>query len=138
MIYLLDTNACIAIINGRPPLVRERFEAALGLEADMSVSSVVVFELWYGVGKSRHQARNADRLQTFLGAPLEILGFDDEDGRIAGLERARLEAAGTPIGPYDLLIAGQALRHRRTLVTANVGEFSRVRGLAWEDWAAGH
>jgi tRNA(fMet)-specific endonuclease VapC len=52
------------------------------------------------------------------------------------LERARLEALGTPIGPYDLLIAAQAIRHRRTLVTANVRAFSRVQGLVREDWAA--
>lgn len=137
MSYLLDTNACIGIINGRLPLLRDRFRAALGQEAGISVSAIAVFELWYGVGKSQHQARNVDRLRIFLGAPVEILGFDEEDGRIAGLERARLREAGTPIGPYDLLIAAQALRHRRTLVTANVGEFSRVRGLVWEDWAAG-
>jgi tRNA(fMet)-specific endonuclease VapC len=135
--YLLDTNACIAIINGRPPLLRDRFRAAVKQETAMSVSTIVIFELWYGIGKSQHRAHNVDRLRTFLSAPVEILGFDDEDGRIAGLERARLREAGTPIGPCDLLIAAQALRHRRTLVTANVDEFSRVRGLVWEDWAAG-
>jgi PIN domain len=52
----------------------------------------------------------------------------------AGDLRATLEAAGTPIGPYDLLIAAQALRTGATLVTANVSEFARVRGLVWQDW----
>lgn len=135
MTYLLDTNVCIAIINNRPETLRKRLRDALEQDAQIAVSSVVVFELWYGVGKSRHQARNADRLRTFLTGPLEVLGFDEEDGRIAGLQRARLEAGGTPIGPYDLLIAAQAIRHGRTLVTANVNEFAKVRGLVWEDWA---
>ena len=138
MSYLLDTNACIGIINGRPPLLRDRFRTALSGDATISVSAIVIFELWYGIGKSQHRACNVDRLRTFLGAPMDVLGFDEEDGRIAGLERARLREAGTPIGPYDLLIAAQALRHRRTLVTANVDEFSRVRGLVWEDWAVGN
>ena len=65
-----------------------------------------------------------------------IVPFDDEDAAAAGDLRAALEAAGTPIGPYDLLIAAQALRSGTTLVTANVSEFARVRGLLWQDWTA--
>jgi tRNA(fMet)-specific endonuclease VapC len=134
--YLLDTNACIAIMHGRPRLVRERFAVALADGAAISVSSIVAFELWYGIAKSRHQARNTDRLRTFLGAPVEVMHFDEDDAQVAGMERARLETAGTPIGAYDLLIAAQALRRQQTLVTANIGEVSRVRGLIWQDWAA--
>jgi tRNA(fMet)-specific endonuclease VapC len=134
--YLLDTNACIALMNDRPRAVRQRFAAAVAEDAVIAVSSIATFELWYGVGKSRHQTRNRERLQTFLGdAPFEMLPFDEEDARVAGRERARLEAAGTPIGAYDLLIAGQALRRQIILVTANVREFSRVLGLVWQDWA---
>ena len=66
----------------------------------------------------------------------QTLALDPEDARCAGLVRAELEQAGTPIGAYDTLIAGQALRHRMTLVTASVGEFDRIRGLRAEDWAA--
>ena len=72
---------------------------------------------------------NTNRLQTILA------GFEDEDARSAGTIRATLEKAGRPIGAYDLLIAGQALRQKMTLVTANSKEFSRVKGLVWEDWA---
>ena len=61
--------------------------------------------------------------------------FDEEDARAAGTIRAQIEAAGRPIGAYDLLIAGQAVRHKATLVTANAKEFARVKGLVWEDWA---
>ena len=64
-----------------------------------------------------------------------IVDFDGEDARVAGEQRAALETAGRPLGPYDLLIAGQALRREWILVTANVSEFSRVKGLKWEDWA---
>jgi tRNA(fMet)-specific endonuclease VapC len=63
-----------------------------------------------------------------------VVGFEEEDAVIAGDLRAELERAGTPIGPYDLLIAAQALRSGSTLVTANVREFRRVPGLAVEDW----
>jgi tRNA(fMet)-specific endonuclease VapC len=136
MTHLLDTNACIAIINGKPATVRERFQAALGDGAVMAVPSIVAFELWYGVGKGTRQALNTERLQTFLAGPVDLLAFDEADAQAAGMLCARLEATGTPIGAYELLIAGQALRYQRTLVTANVKEFTRVPGLVFEDWAA--
>jgi tRNA(fMet)-specific endonuclease VapC len=133
--YLLDTNACIAIINGRPAGVRERFYKATNGGAAMAVSSVVVFELWYGVFKSQRQSFNAERLRVFRAGPIDLLDFDDEDGRIAGMVRSNLQAAGTPIGAYDLLIAAQALRHQTPLITSNVAEFACVSGLTFEDWA---
>lgn len=133
---MLDTNACIAIINGRPAAVRERLQAAIGHGDAIAVPSVVVLELWYGAGKSQRQAQNAERLGIFLAGTIDVLDFDDDDARVAGMVRARMEAAGTPIGAYDLLIAAQALRRQWRLVTANVGEFSRVEGLDFEDWAA--
>jgi tRNA(fMet)-specific endonuclease VapC len=135
--YLLDTNACIALINGRPPSVRQRFEEATDGGAVIATSSVVIFELWYGVAKSARPEANADRLAVFLAGPIDLVDFDDDDARQAGQIRAKLESVGTPIGAYDVLIAGQAQRRGSTLVTANASEFSRVSGLAWEDWAAG-
>jgi tRNA(fMet)-specific endonuclease VapC len=99
------------------------------------VSSIATFELWYGVAKSAKQDFNRKRLDTFLAGPILVLPFEDADSRVAGAVRATLEASGKPIGAYDLLMAGQALRHQLTLVTANVSEFSRVKGLAWQDWA---
>jgi tRNA(fMet)-specific endonuclease VapC len=60
--------------------------------------------------------------------------LDNEDARAAGFVRATLEVSGKLIGAYDLLIAGQALARGLTLVTANVSEFSRVQGLAFQDW----
>ncbi len=135
MDYLLDTNACIAIINGEPATVRARMQKVSAAGARVLVSSVAVFELWYGVAKSVKQEFNRKRLETFLAGPILVLPFEDADAHVAGSVRPVLEAAGRPIGAYDLLMAGQALRHRLTLVTANVSEFSRVKGLVWHDWA---
>ena len=134
MSWLLDTNACIAIINGRPLGVRHRLRAALTRGEPVAVSSIALFELWYGVAKSARPTANTERLAVFL-APLETLPFDDDDARAAGAVRAALEQAGTPIGAYDTLLAGQAVRRGLMLVTANVAEFARVRGLTWQNWA---
>lgn len=135
MNYLLDTNACIALINQTSPFVRSRFYKALDGGAQIFVSSVVIFELWYGVAKSVLQSHNAQRLEAFLAGPIALLPLEPEDSRFAGSIRAALQASGMPIGAYDVLIAGQALARKLTLVTANVSEFSRVKGLAWQDWA---
>jgi tRNA(fMet)-specific endonuclease VapC len=133
--YLLDTNACIALINDRVPSVRTRLQKALAEEATVMVSSVVAFELWYGVAKSARPEANARLVETFFAGPISLLAFEPEDAKVAGQVRAALEAMGKPIGAYDLLIAGQALRHQLTLITANGKEFRRVKGLEWEDWA---
>ncbi|MFZ1140033.1 MAG: type II toxin-antitoxin system VapC family toxin [Candidatus Sulfotelmatobacter sp.] len=135
MDYLLDTNACIALINGQPATVRARLHKATAGGDHVLVSSIAVFELWYGVGKSTRQEFNRKRLETFLAGPILVLPFEDADARVAGSVRAVLEAAGKAIGAYDVLITSQALRHQLTLVTANVSEFSRVKGLVWQDWA---
>ncbi|MHB8412529.1 MAG: PIN domain-containing protein [Candidatus Acidiferrales bacterium] len=135
MKYLLDTNACIALINGKPSSVRERFERALDAGAQVFVPTVAAFELWYGVAKSSRQEANARRVETFFSGPVSLLPFEEEDAKSAGHARAALETAGRPIGAYDLLIAGQALRYKLTLVTANAREFGRIKGLLWEDWA---
>ncbi len=137
MNYLLDTNACIALINGEPAAVRTRLAKAVDAGAEVLVPSVVVFELWYGVAKSARPEANAKAVETFLAGPVRLLTFEQEDARQAGAVRAALEMVGKPIGAYDVLIAGQALCHKLTLVTANAKEFGRVKGLVWEDWGKG-
>ena len=134
MSYLLDTNACIAIIDGRPRAVRERLRDAWRQGRRVSLSSIALFELWYGVAKSQRVAVNRERLSVFL-AKLDGLPFDERDAEVAGGIRADLERQGKPIGAYDTLMAGQALRRGMTLVTANIAEFDRVAGLQWENWA---
>ena len=134
--YLLDTNACIALINGTEANVRRRFQRAVARENVIRLSSIVAFELWYGVAKSRRKDSNTQRLDAFFAGPFEWTLFDEDDARAAGTVRAELEAAGQPIGAYDVLLAGQARRRGATLVTSNAKEFVRVAGLKWEDWAA--
>ncbi len=133
--YLLDTNACIALINGTAVTVRRRFQRAVARDSVILLSSIVAFELWYGVAKSQRKDRNTQRLEAFFAGPLEWTLFDEEDARAAGVVRAELEAIGKPIGAYDVLLAGQARRHGATLVTSNAKAFGRVAGLKWEDWA---
>ena len=134
MTYLLDTNACIALINDKAPRSGPVCRKALAADAKVLVSSVVAFELWYGVAKSARPEANARLVETFFAGPVSLLAFEPEDAKVAGRVRAALEAVGKPIGAYDLLIAGQALRHQLTLITANGREFGRVKGLEWEDW----
>lgn len=124
MSYLLDTNACIALINGTPAAVRSRFEKAIRGDLQVYISAVVTFELWYGIAKSKRVETNTQRLEMLLSSSVIALPFDHEDSRAAGSIRAALESAGRPIGAYDYLIAGQAMARQLTLVTANVTEFS--------------
>lgn len=134
--HLLDTNAVIALLKNDPPVARRRFRRAAARGGAIAVSSIVLFELWNGVARSQRRQDNAERLRTFLSGAVGVVAFEEADAATAGDLRAALEAKGKPIGPYDLLIAAQALRRRATLVTANVAEFSRVPGLSWRDWAA--
>ena len=129
MRYLFDTNACIALLNDTSPPLRERLRRLV--PKDVGLPAPVACELYYGAYKSRHADRNLgllDRLE------FEIVPFDAGDARAAGAVRSELESMGLPIGPYDLLIAGQARARRLVLVTANSREFERVEGLICQDW----
>lgn len=136
MNYLLDTNVCIALINGTSAPVRQRYFQVTRHETVPTISSVVAHELWYGVAKSDRIAQNANRLSAFLQSAVAVLDFSAEDAQAAGEIRAQLERQGQRIGEYDTLIAGQAFSRNLILVTANTGEFARVKGLKIEDWTA--
>ena len=116
--------------------MRDRYRQAEAAGDYLALSSVVMFELWYGVAKSSQVPENTERLRILLSGDLDLLDFDDEDARTAGQIRAALEISGNPIGAYDLLIAGQAVRRGLTVVTANTGKFGRVAGLSWQDWTS--
>jgi len=131
----LDTNAVIAVLNNPNSPVRMRIDAAIGLGGRLAMSSIVLFELWYGAAKSARPERNAQRIADFLAGPIEVLPFESGDAEEAGDIRAVLERVGTPIGPYDVLVAAQARRRDALLVTANAREFVRVPRLKFEDWA---
>jgi len=105
-------------------------------EGDLLViSTVVLHELSYGVVRSNHPKRNAEALEIFLSG-VDVLDFTADDALAAGEVRANLARLGTPIGPFDVLIAAQALRRKLTLVTCNLREFKRVPGLTLESWTA--
>jgi tRNA(fMet)-specific endonuclease VapC len=131
--FLLDTNVCIAILNGSPKSVAARLRAHSPRE--ICLSSVTKAELAYG---ARHSARVQDNLrvlakffQSFASLP-----FDDRCAEHYGRIRADLEARGQPIGPNDMLIAAVAEAHDLVLVTHDTREFSRIVGLRLEDWEA--
>ncbi|MCL5077469.1 MAG: type II toxin-antitoxin system VapC family toxin [Actinobacteria bacterium] len=130
MIYLLDTNICIYIINAKPFHVLEKFRQQE--PGTIALSTVSAAELAYGVIKSGSE-RNQRALQMFF-APLEILSFDERAVWRYGVVRASLEQSGQPIGALDTMIAAHALSIDATLVTNNEREFRRVRGLKIENW----
>ena len=129
--YLLDTNSCIFIKNKKPKHVLERLHRVI--KEKVYISTITIAELQYGVYNSSYIEKNRISLTEFL-APFELLTFDDSDAERYGIIRADLTKAGKPIGPYDMLIAAQALAKDLILVTNNVNEFMRVEGLKIEDW----
>jgi tRNA(fMet)-specific endonuclease VapC len=131
----LDTNAVIAAINRRVPSVRSRLEAAIVAGESVGISAIVLFELRYGIIKSARPQENRAILAAFLALDVTPWSFEPEDAEEAGEIRAELERLGTPIGPYDVLIAAQARRRGAALITANTLEFARVPGLNIENWA---
>lgn len=129
--YLLDTNACIHVLNDSHASVVERFTNES--PATIRVCSVVKAELLYGARKSRQTARVLESLEAFLD-PIASLPFDDDCAHEYGRIRADLERAGTPIGASDTMIAAIARHHDLTVVTHNLDEFTRVVGLRVQDW----
>jgi tRNA(fMet)-specific endonuclease VapC len=126
--FLLDTNAVIALLKGDPGFMARLKEHR---PEDFGLSAIVIHELFYGAFKSQRVAANLERVEELR---FETVEFDREDARSAGEIRAELARAGLPIGPYDLLIAGQAKARDLTMITHNVREFQRVAGLRVESW----
>ena len=129
--WLLDTNAVIALVARRSEPLLRRVEATE--PGALAISSIVAHELYFGAYRSQKIEFNLETLR-LLFADLEILDLDQEDARAAGEIRADLARRGTPIGPYDLLIAGQAMARGLPLVSNNTAEFERIAGLKLEDW----
>jgi len=129
--YLLDTNACIRILNNSSAAVVARFRRES--PATIRLCSVVKAELLYGARKSRRVAATLDSLERFL-EPIASLPFDDAAAGEYGMIRAQLERLGTPIGANDLMIAAIARHLDFTLVTNNVVDFSRIVGLRVVNW----
>ena len=129
--YLLDTNICIYVINKSPEQVVKRIKKLKPNQ--VKLSSISLGELEYGVSKSKFRDQNRGALIDFVSA-FDIVEFNDNDAEVFGLIRADLEKKGQVIGAYDMQIAAQAITRDLTLVTNNLGEFSRVMNLKLENW----
>jgi tRNA(fMet)-specific endonuclease VapC len=128
--YLLDTDTCVDLLRG----VRTVVEKLQTLTPDdCGVSAITSFELFAGAARARDPRRETEKVRKLVDV-VEELPFDADAARRAGALRFELEEAGTPIGPYDLLIAAHALALKLALVTTNSGEFGRVAGLRLENW----
>lgn len=131
--YLLDTNICIYVLKNQIPSLTARLLSES--PDDVAVSAITVYELEYGAAKSRWGDRTRDKLYAFL-SPFTTIPFDAADAAVTGYLRALMAHKGSPIGPYDIQIAGQALARGMTVVTHNIKEFSRIPGLKVEDWVS--
>ena len=129
--YMLDTNICIYTIKNKPAAVRAQFQKH---QDHMCISSIVLTELLYGAEKSENPAKSLAVVEG-MAARLEVLDFDTHAAAHAAEIRAELAKQGTPIGHYDVLIAGHARSQGLVLVSNNLREFERVDGLRLENWA---
>jgi tRNA(fMet)-specific endonuclease VapC len=129
--YLLDTNACIRLLNRSSTPLVARLKSKR--PSEVRLCSIVKAELTYGARKSARPAENLSLLRSFF-EPFVSLPFDDHCCGPYGTIREELERAGAPIGPYDLMIAATAIANDLVLVTHDASEFGRVVGLRWEDW----
>lgn len=132
MKFLVDTDICVYAVKQHSEVVRRLM---LHPPVDLAVSVITEAKLRAGAAKSNAAAKATRLLEAFL-APLEIIDVNSGDARIYAQVRSKLERAGTPIGPFDTLIAAQAVARDLTLVTNNEREFRRVAGLRIENWAS--
>lgn len=128
--YMLDTNIAIYVIKRRPAEALLKFNAHA---SQLCVSSITLSELLHGVEKSAQPERNLLQVEDFISR-LEVLPYGLKAAAHFGEIRADLERAGTAIGVNDLHIAGHARSEGLVLVTNNLREFARVKGLRLENW----
>ena len=128
--YMLDTNIIIYTMKNKPQSVREAFKKHYG---QMCISSVSYMELVYGAERSSNPESNLRSLEGFI-ARMDVLSYAEAAAVHTGQIRAELAKKGTPIGPYDQMIAGHARSMGLILVTNNTKEFERVDGIRIENW----
>jgi tRNA(fMet)-specific endonuclease VapC len=131
MKYLLDANVVVTLIRGANPTLARRVRRHQ--PNGLAVSAIVSHGLYYGAFKSHRPSHNVAIVD---GLQFPVLDFDRQDARHAGEIRAELAMLGTPVGPLDVLIAGQARARKMVLITHNTREFGRIPGLRIEDWDA--
>ncbi len=128
--YMLDTNIVIYTMKNKPEVVRKAFKKHDG---QMSISSVTLMELVYGAERSSDPERNLRELEGFI-ARLDVLPYQESAATHTGQIRAELARKGTPIGPYDQMIAGHARSQGLIVITNNIKEFKYVDGLRVDNW----
>lgn len=128
--HLLDSDVVINALRGPGPVLAERLRQADGR---IGISAISVTELTYGALRAERRDDALDAVEGFLDSVV-MLEIDERVGRVAGAIRSELAGRGTPIGPYDVLIAAQARADGLVLATGNVREFKRVKGLIVENW----
>ena len=131
MIYLLDTNTCIYFLNRSSERIISQFKRLS--PSEIKLPSITVAELFYGAEKSKAKKKNQAIVENFVST-FEIMPFDEKSCKIYAQIRASLEKSGIPIGPMDLLIASICLANNFVLVTNNIKEFGRIKGLKLENW----
>jgi len=129
--YLLDTDTCIYALKQRAAVLERMLSRS---RADVAVSVITEAELRTGAAKSSSPVKTMRLVESFL-RPLTLVEFTSSDAASHANVRAKLERAGTPIGPFDTLIAAQAMGRKLILVSNNEREFRRVAGLRLENWA---
>lgn len=128
--FVLDTNTLIYFFKGLGNVAMRLLNTP---PRDIGIPTIVIYELEFGIAKSSAPEKRRQHLDELLTAAT-VLPFDTEAARQAARIRTDLEQAGTPIGPYDVLIAAVALSRQAVLVTRNSGEFGRVDGLQLQNW----
>lgn len=131
MKYMLDTNMCVYVLQGKPLSVTSRLHQCA--EHEVCVSTITVAELRFGADKCNQPEANHDKVSKFLMS-IDVVDFDSGAADIYGEIRADLERRGQPIGDLDMLLAAHALNEGLSFVTHNTSEFQRVKGLRLEDW----
>jgi tRNA(fMet)-specific endonuclease VapC len=136
-VCMLDTNICSFIIRERPASVLDKLQAAMEAGESVVISVVTYYEMLLGTIGRRASPRHAALVEAFLARVSTILPWDRQAAEEATRIQQDLAARGTPIGGNDTMIAGHALAAGCVLVTNNLREFARVKGLRVEDWAGG-
>jgi len=130
--FMLDTDTCIFLMTRRNPALTERILSRPA--SDYTVSAVTASELHFGAGRSNRPREALERVKA-LCSEIAVVDFDEAAAASAGVVRAALAKEGRPIGPLDVLIGGHALALKLTLLTGNLREFRRIKGLRVESWS---
>lgn len=131
MLYLLDTNTCIYFLNRSSERIISQFKKYS--PSEILLSSITVAELFYGAEKSKARKKNWAIVEEFV-SNFDIVSFDEKSCQTYAKTRASLEKSGLPIGPMDLLIASISIANNYILVTNNIKEFRRIKGIKLENW----